>query len=163
MSIHEERDIVLTKIHILSHRDLVVSCDLVVQELENEYQLSRERSESAIWYFSDLRYITWDRGNRDNLRLTSRGLNLINEGGFVQQRLNNRLDLGERIDELSQSLSQLEERITALEGPSEPQEEPVTRKEQKRLLKQQIALIVGLVIVSVLFAWAIYSLLVPSS
>ncbi|MEL6973372.1 MAG: hypothetical protein AAFO02_24640, partial [Bacteroidota bacterium] len=76
MSIHEERDIVLTKIHILSQRDQVVSCDLTVRELENEYQLSRERSESAIWYFSDLRYVTRDRKNRDNLRLTSRGLNV---------------------------------------------------------------------------------------
>ncbi|MEL7247289.1 MAG: hypothetical protein AAFZ63_02125 [Bacteroidota bacterium] len=163
MSIHEERDIVLTKIHILSQRDQVVSCDLTVRELENEYQLSRERSESAIWYFSDLRYVTRDRKNRDNLRLTSRGLNVIDEGGFVQQRLNNRLDLGERIDELFQSLSQLEERITALEGPSETQEEPIPRQEQKRPLKQQIALIVGLGIVSALVAWAIYSLLVPSS
>ena len=93
MSIHEERDIVLTKIHILSQRDQVVSCDLTVRELENEYQLSRERSESAIWYFSDLRYVTRDRKNRDNLRLTSRRQNVIEEGAFVQHRLNKLLDL----------------------------------------------------------------------
>ncbi|MEO0874787.1 MAG: hypothetical protein AAFY48_09300, partial [Bacteroidota bacterium] len=158
------RDIVLTKIHILSQRDQFISSALVAQELKKDYQLSIERTASAIWYLSDFRYILRDQENRDHIRLTPRGMSLIEEGGFVQQRLNNRSDLREKIDELSQTVSQLEERIAALEGPSEPQQQPAPAiPAQKRPLIQRAALIAALLIASVLFAWAMYSLLAPSS
>ncbi len=151
MSIHEERDIVLNKIHELSQRDQVVSRSLVVKELEGEYQLSQERTESAIWYLIDFRYIIRDQENRDHIRLTPRGNSLIGEGGFVLRRLNNRRDLRKAIDELSHNLSQLEERIAALEEPSEPEEMPVTTQEQKPSFSWWwVALIVALVAVLVL-------------
>ena len=115
MSIHEERDIVLDKIHALSLRDQIISYGLVVQELEHQYQLNKERIASSIWYLNDCRYIIRDKDNKDEIRLTPKGLGLISEGGFVQKRINDRRDLEDEIDDLSTKLAQQKEQIIALE------------------------------------------------
>ena len=115
MSIHEERDIVLDKIHALSLRDQIISYGLVVQELEHQYQLNKERIASSIWYLNDCRYIIRDKDNKDEIRLTPKGLGLISEGGFVQKRINDRRDLEDEIDDLSAKLAQQKEQIIALE------------------------------------------------
>lgn len=115
MTIQEERDVVLYKIYASSHRDQAVSYTLLLKEIQAEFGFNIEKVSSLVWYLKDHRYITREGEKGDLVKLTSKGFNLISEGGFVTQQSNRKNDLQEKIKSLNQSIGILERKVRVLE------------------------------------------------